>query len=171
MPAIAGAHPLNSRPIPSERKVRTPRRLLVAFDWFSSHETNIGPVFPRSCNQFTPQGLLVAPTHNLLKAHKQHHSSPQPLIGMTAQLTNQSMRPLKKLAFNSTTTCATQATVYAKCIVATYTDVTKDICKDEFQLFKTCLRNAVSAFEVSSRVSKLRFHIIAEITSINNTFA
>lgn len=54
----------NSRPIPSERKVRTPRRLLVAFDWFSSHETNIGPVFPRSCNQFTPQGLLVAPTYS-----------------------------------------------------------------------------------------------------------
>ncbi|KJA14131.1 hypothetical protein HYPSUDRAFT_49422 [Hypholoma sublateritium FD-334 SS-4] len=64
---------------------------------------------------------------------------------MTVQLANQPMRPLKRLATNSTTTCAIQATIYAKCVVATYTDVTKDICKDEFQLFRMCLRNALKS--------------------------
>jgi len=51
--------------------------------------------------------------------------------------------PLKRLALHTTTTCASQATVYAKCIVANYTDVSKDLCKDQFLLFRDCVREAV----------------------------
>ncbi|KAF8910387.1 hypothetical protein CPB85DRAFT_1221460 [Mucidula mucida] len=52
-------------------------------------------------------------------------------------------RPLRRLAVHSTTTCAAQATTYGKCILATYTDVRKDVCKDEFLKFSQCLREAV----------------------------
>lgn len=51
--------------------------------------------------------------------------------------------PLKRLVYHSTATCSAQAAVYGKCIVATYTDVTKDVCKDEFLSFKRCLEKAV----------------------------
>ena len=51
--------------------------------------------------------------------------------------------PLKRLAVHSTVTCASQATVYAKCVVKTYADVNKDVCKEEFRLFQKCLREAV----------------------------
>ncbi|KAM6502224.1 hypothetical protein JOM56_002201 [Amanita muscaria] len=51
--------------------------------------------------------------------------------------------PLKRLAFHSTTTCASEASAYGKCIVATYTDVKKDVCKEEFVKFAQCLRRAV----------------------------
>ncbi|KAF8195766.1 hypothetical protein K438DRAFT_1586676 [Mycena galopus ATCC 62051] len=51
--------------------------------------------------------------------------------------------PLGRLAFHSTATCSVQASVYGKCILATYTDVTKDVCKDEFAKFAKCLREAV----------------------------
>ncbi|KAI0074166.1 hypothetical protein K474DRAFT_1573434, partial [Panus rudis PR-1116 ss-1] len=51
--------------------------------------------------------------------------------------------PLRRLAVASTTTCATQASAYGKCILATYTDVRKDACKDEFAKFGACLREAV----------------------------
>ncbi|KAF8345891.1 hypothetical protein F5887DRAFT_1133133 [Amanita rubescens] len=54
-----------------------------------------------------------------------------------------SMKPLKRLAYHSTATCANEATTYGKCIVATYTDVKKDVCKDEFAKFAQCLRRAV----------------------------
>ncbi|KIK67373.1 hypothetical protein GYMLUDRAFT_867582 [Collybiopsis luxurians FD-317 M1] len=54
-----------------------------------------------------------------------------------------SKRPLKRLAFHATTTCAEHASVYGKCILATYTDVHKDICKDEFAKFGQCLRQAM----------------------------
>ncbi|KAJ7484545.1 hypothetical protein FB451DRAFT_1028002, partial [Mycena latifolia] len=51
--------------------------------------------------------------------------------------------PLGRLAFHSTATCSVQATSYGKCILATYTDVTKDVCKEEFAKFARCLREAV----------------------------
>lgn len=51
--------------------------------------------------------------------------------------------PLKRLALHSTTTCSAQATAYGKCILATYTDVKKDICKEEFAKFGACLREVV----------------------------
>ncbi|KAF9070623.1 hypothetical protein BDP27DRAFT_1152092, partial [Rhodocollybia butyracea] len=54
-----------------------------------------------------------------------------------------STKPLKRLALHATTTCAEQASVYGKCILATYTDVHKDICKEEFAKFGQCLREAV----------------------------
>ncbi|KAF8217812.1 hypothetical protein K438DRAFT_12057 [Mycena galopus ATCC 62051] len=50
---------------------------------------------------------------------------------------------LGRLAVHSTATCSVQASVYGKCILATYTDVTKDVCKDEFAKFAKCLREAV----------------------------
>ncbi len=52
--------------------------------------------------------------------------------------------PLRRLAFHSTATCSAQASVYGKCILATYTDVRKDACKAEFEKFGACLREAVS---------------------------
>ncbi|KAK0195691.1 hypothetical protein F5146DRAFT_922595 [Armillaria mellea] len=54
-------------------------------------------------------------------------------------------RPLRRLAVHSTTTCAAQASTYGKCILATYTDVRKDVCKEEFLKFGQCLRDAVCA--------------------------
>ncbi|KAF8977652.1 hypothetical protein BDQ17DRAFT_1232246 [Cyathus striatus] len=60
--------------------------------------------------------------------------------------TANSSSPLKRLAFASTTSCASQASVYGKCVLATYTDVRKDICKDEFIKFAECLRKHVRAY-------------------------
>ncbi|KAH8080284.1 hypothetical protein BXZ70DRAFT_1012527 [Cristinia sonorae] len=51
--------------------------------------------------------------------------------------------PLRRLAVASTVTCSQQATVYGKCILATYTDVKKDACKEEFAKFGACLREAM----------------------------
>jgi len=51
--------------------------------------------------------------------------------------------PLRRLALHSTTTCATQASAYGQCILATYKDVRKDMCKEEFAKFGQCLREAV----------------------------
>ncbi|KZT11043.1 uncharacterized protein LAESUDRAFT_644223 [Laetiporus sulphureus 93-53] len=53
------------------------------------------------------------------------------------------MTPLQRLAMHSTSTCASQASAYGKCILATYTDVKKDACKEEFSKFGACLREAV----------------------------
>ncbi|KII92576.1 hypothetical protein PLICRDRAFT_172651 [Plicaturopsis crispa FD-325 SS-3] len=53
--------------------------------------------------------------------------------------TEQVTRPLRRLAQASVTTCATPASAYGRCILATYTDVKKDICADEFKQFKDCL--------------------------------
>ncbi|KAJ8076510.1 hypothetical protein PM082_000933 [Marasmius tenuissimus] len=52
-------------------------------------------------------------------------------------------KPLQRLALHSTTTCANQAKTYGQCILATYTDVRKDICKEEFAKFGQCLREAM----------------------------
>jgi hypothetical protein len=57
--------------------------------------------------------------------------------------TTKHMKPLKQLAFHSTTTCASEASLYGKCILATYTDIKKDICKEEFAKFARCLRQAM----------------------------
>ncbi|KAF5376721.1 hypothetical protein D9615_007802 [Tricholomella constricta] len=43
--------------------------------------------------------------------------------------------PLKKFALHSTSTCSARASVYGKCILAGYTDVRKDMCKEEFAQF------------------------------------
>ncbi|KAF8893815.1 hypothetical protein BD779DRAFT_952951 [Infundibulicybe gibba] len=51
--------------------------------------------------------------------------------------------PLQRLALHSTTTCASHASVYGKCILATYTDVKKDSCKEEYAKFGQCIRTAV----------------------------
>lgn len=58
--------------------------------------------------------------------------------------TSQTTTPLKRLALHSTSTCSAQASVYGKCILATYTDIRKDICQEEFVKFGECLRKAVS---------------------------
>ncbi|KAJ7510702.1 hypothetical protein B0H11DRAFT_1789786, partial [Mycena galericulata] len=51
--------------------------------------------------------------------------------------------PLRRLALHSTATCSVHATAYGKCILATYTDVSKDVCKEEFAKFAKCLREAM----------------------------
>ncbi|RDX54977.1 hypothetical protein OH76DRAFT_1318983, partial [Lentinus brumalis] len=51
--------------------------------------------------------------------------------------------PLRRLALHSTTTCAAAASAYGKCILAIYTDVQKDTCKEEFAKFGACMREAV----------------------------
>ena len=61
----------------------------------------------------------------------------------STKVSSNSTRPLKKLALASTTTCAPQATAYGKCILATYMDVKKDMCKTEFEAFGKCVREAV----------------------------
>ncbi|KAJ7054432.1 hypothetical protein C8F01DRAFT_995419 [Mycena amicta] len=53
--------------------------------------------------------------------------------------------PLGRFAVHTTTTCGSQASMYGKCILASYTDVRKDMCKAEFALFAQCLRQAVRA--------------------------
>lgn len=58
--------------------------------------------------------------------------------------TNAATTPLRRLALHSTTTCSATASAYGKCILATYTDVHKDTCKEEFAKFGACLREAVS---------------------------
>ena len=60
-------------------------------------------------------------------------------------MTATSTKPLKRLAYHSTATCANEASAYGKCIVATYTDVKKGVCKDEFAKYARCLRRAVRA--------------------------
>jgi hypothetical protein len=54
--------------------------------------------------------------------------------------------PLRRLAYHSTTTCAAQASIYGKCILASYTDLKKDACREEFAKFGRCLRNAVGGY-------------------------
>ncbi|KAH8118966.1 hypothetical protein DFH11DRAFT_1696757 [Phellopilus nigrolimitatus] len=61
----------------------------------------------------------------------------------TSQAAAQASTPLRRLAAHSTTTCAAQASTYGKCILATYTDVKKDVCKAEFEQFGRCLRDAM----------------------------
>ncbi|KAF8219928.1 hypothetical protein L208DRAFT_1336744 [Tricholoma matsutake] len=53
--------------------------------------------------------------------------------------------PLQRLALHSTSTCSDQASSYGKCILATYTDVKKNSCREEFVKFGECLRKAVSS--------------------------
>ncbi|TEB38199.1 hypothetical protein FA13DRAFT_730115 [Coprinellus micaceus] len=62
-------------------------------------------------------------------------------------------RPIARLAYASTVTCAAQASVYGKCITASYMDVTKDMCAAEFAKFKDCLREAVRLVCFTSRLS------------------
>ncbi|TFK54420.1 hypothetical protein OE88DRAFT_1192161 [Heliocybe sulcata] len=57
--------------------------------------------------------------------------------------TTNSTKPLRRFAVSATTTCAAQAEVYGKCILATYTDVKKDACKEEFAKFGACLRETL----------------------------
>ena len=65
---------------------------------------------------------------------------------MLAAVAKEQGNALKRLVYHSTATCSAQAAVYGKCIVGTYTDVTKDVCIDEFLTFKRCLENAVCPF-------------------------
>lgn len=57
--------------------------------------------------------------------------------------------PLRRLALHSTTTCSTTASAYGKCILATYMDVQKDTCKEEFEKFGKCMREAVRNMLIS----------------------
>ena len=52
--------------------------------------------------------------------------------------------PLRRLATHATSTCATQASAYGKCILKSYTDMRRDACQEEFELFGKCLRESVS---------------------------
>ncbi|TFK75376.1 hypothetical protein BDN72DRAFT_757716 [Pluteus cervinus] len=65
----------------------------------------------------------------------------------------QTSTPLRQFAYHTTTTCAIQASVYGKCIVATYTDVKKDTCKAEFDNFSKCLQDAVRPLPSNPRKS------------------
>ncbi|CAL1706936.1 unnamed protein product [Somion occarium] len=51
--------------------------------------------------------------------------------------------PLRRLAVASTVTCSAQASAYGQCILATYTDVRKDACKEEFARFSACLHQVM----------------------------
>jgi len=64
-------------------------------------------------------------------------------MNSTAGAASHTTRPLKRFALHSTKTCATQATKYGKCVVASYTDVSKGMCKEEFSEFRQCLRQVV----------------------------
>ncbi|KAJ7154696.1 hypothetical protein C8R46DRAFT_441949 [Mycena filopes] len=77
---------------------------------------------------------------------------------MNATTATTATTPLRRLALHSTATCSVQASAYGKCILATYTDVTKDVCKDEFALFAKCLREAVG----SSVLFCARFWLVYE---------
>ncbi|KAH9930384.1 hypothetical protein B0H21DRAFT_699987 [Amylocystis lapponica] len=60
------------------------------------------------------------------------------------------LTPLRRLAVHSTSTCSAHASAYGKCILATYTDVKKDACKEEFAKFGACLREAVCPFDLTA---------------------
>ncbi|KAG0707319.1 hypothetical protein DFH29DRAFT_23837 [Suillus ampliporus] len=62
---------------------------------------------------------------------------------MQSAKTQATNTPLRQLALHSTTTCSSHATAYGKCIFAAYTDVRKDSCKQEFEKFGQCLREAM----------------------------
>ncbi|KAH7888761.1 hypothetical protein F5I97DRAFT_1803594 [Phlebopus sp. FC_14] len=66
--------------------------------------------------------------------------------------------PLKRFALHSTITCSQQATAYGKCILATYTDVRKDSCKEEFQKFGQCIRRAVCQTAVPVMIHSHVYH-------------
>ncbi|KAH9892771.1 hypothetical protein C8Q73DRAFT_699390 [Cubamyces lactineus] len=51
--------------------------------------------------------------------------------------------PLRRLALHTTTTCSSTASAYGKCILATYTDMSKDACKEEFAKFIGCVHEAM----------------------------
>lgn len=61
----------------------------------------------------------------------------------SAATKTEALTPLRRLALHSTTTCAAEATEYGKCILASYADVRKDMCKQEFERFGKCVRAAV----------------------------
>ncbi|KAG1765508.1 hypothetical protein EV702DRAFT_68453 [Suillus placidus] len=62
---------------------------------------------------------------------------------MQTAKTSTTVTPLRQLALHSTTTCSSHATAYGKCILAVYADVRKDSCKQEFEKFGQCLREAM----------------------------
>ncbi|KAH6910367.1 hypothetical protein BKA70DRAFT_1424910 [Coprinopsis sp. MPI-PUGE-AT-0042] len=61
----------------------------------------------------------------------------------TANVATKPAGPIKRLAVATTVTCAPQAAVYGKCVAASYTDVKKDMCRDEFAKFKDCIKAAM----------------------------
>lgn len=65
---------------------------------------------------------------------------------MSSPSATAALKPLRRLALHSTTTCATHASAYGKCIVSKYEDVQKDMCKAEFEKFGRCMREAVCVF-------------------------
>ena len=62
---------------------------------------------------------------------------------------------LRRFALHSTATCVTQASSYGKCVLATYGDVKKDICKEEFAKFRHCVMKAVRPFFPLSNADKV----------------
>lgn len=62
-------------------------------------------------------------------------------------------KPLQRLVLHSTSTCASQAATYGKCILTTYTDVKKDACAEQFAEFGKCLRTAVRSIISSAALS------------------
>ncbi|KAF5354941.1 hypothetical protein D9756_005348 [Leucocoprinus leucothites] len=60
-----------------------------------------------------------------------------------SKIAKDAQTPLKKFAYASTVTCSTQASAYGKCIAASYMDVRRDMCKEEFAKFAECLRTTL----------------------------
>ncbi|TBU31565.1 hypothetical protein BD309DRAFT_856206 [Dichomitus squalens] len=75
------------------------------------------------------------------------------------QVTKTTTTPLRRLALHSTTTCSAAASAYGKCILATYTDVQKDSCKEAFDKFGQCMREAVSFVRSLACTSPHTFHV------------
>lgn len=48
------------------------------------------------------------------------------------------LRPAKKFMV-ATGNCVQQATIYGECILQSYTEMSKQQCDKEFQLFKICV--------------------------------
>lgn len=44
--------------------------------------------------------------------------------------------------------CPAQATAYGQCIAASYKDVQKDMCKKEFDAFKSCVQQVVNKYSI-----------------------
>jgi len=81
-------------------------------------------------------------------------------------------RPLRRFAAHATATCAVQASVYGKCIVARYTDMTKNACEGEFTRFQQCMQEAVRVcffcFIHSTSLTRAEFRCLS--TSNSNSF-
>ncbi|ORY38105.1 hypothetical protein BCR35DRAFT_311527 [Leucosporidium creatinivorum] len=62
---------------------------------------------------------------------------------MTATATSTAIRrPLAQLP-TAFAACSAQSIAYGKCIGASYTDVERGMCEQEFRAFKACVKEAI----------------------------